>query len=149
MSILLFNKLFYWVTLISYSCNNLSSFIATCGLQRCLLTVARNVSLSFLLINIFFINFPSNSNRRSFCSSNKMQKTAVSLSIEHHPNISSGWNNLNIRLHQTDKSALAAHFWDKGHNIKNKTKLLTYITKAWQFGKSCSLRRTKIIWIGL
>ena len=36
----------------------LSSFIVTCRLQRCLLTVARKVSLSFLLINIFLIILP-------------------------------------------------------------------------------------------
>ena len=33
-----------------------------------------------------------------------------------------------IRLYQIDKSALATHFWDKGHNIQTETKLLKHIT---------------------
>ena len=34
----------------------------------------------------------------------------------------------NTRLYQIDESALAAHVWDKGHNIQNEIKLLKYIT---------------------
>ena len=34
----------------------------------------------------------------------------------------------NISLYQIDESAVAVHFWDKGNDIKNESKLLKHVS---------------------